>query len=74
MFVTHRPHGAKPLVKGAQGPARPTPWPAGHTLSWFRPRLDGYAPKSVYKIIPCSTLGGDRKECPAGHVEGHVIP
>jgi hypothetical protein len=52
MFGTHRPCGAKPQVKGAQGPA-------GHTLSQFRPRLDGYAPKSVYKGIPCSKVGRD---------------
>jgi hypothetical protein len=26
--------------------------PSGHTLSRFRPRLDSYAPKSVYKSIP----------------------
>jgi hypothetical protein len=31
--------------------------PAGHTLSQFRPRLDGYAPKSVYKSITCLKVG-----------------
>jgi hypothetical protein len=51
MFVTLRPRGAKPQVKGAQGPA-------SHTLSQFRPRLDGYAPKSVYKSIPGPKVGG----------------
>jgi hypothetical protein len=65
MFATRRPRGAKPQVKGAQGP-----WPAGHTLSQFRPRLDGYAPKSVYKSIPCSKVGGDLEEWRAGHVDG----
>jgi hypothetical protein len=54
-------------------PASPTPWPAGHTLSRFRPRLDGYAPKSVYKSITCPKVGGDREEWPAGHVDGHPI-
>jgi hypothetical protein len=44
--------------------------PAGHTLSRFRPRLDDYAPKSVYKSIPCSNIGGDREEWPTGHVDG----
>jgi hypothetical protein len=44
--------------------------PTGHTLSRFRPRLDGYAFKSVYKSIPCSKVGGDREEWSAGPVEG----
>jgi hypothetical protein len=43
---------------------------AGHTLSRFRPRLDGYFPKSVYKSIPHSEVSGDREEWPAGHVDG----
>jgi hypothetical protein len=63
MFVTRRPHGAKPQVKGAQGPA-------GHSLSWFRLRFDGYAPKSVYKSIPCLRVGGDREERPVSHMDG----
>jgi hypothetical protein len=57
--------------KGHKGrPADPTPWPADHSLSRFRPRLDGYAPKSVYKSIPCLEVGGDREEKPVGHVDG----
>jgi hypothetical protein len=64
MFATRIPRGAKPQVKGAQGPA-------GHTLSRFRLRLDGYAPKSIYKSIPCLRVGGDQEEWPAGHVDGH---
>jgi hypothetical protein len=60
MFVTHGPRGAKPQVKWAQGLA-------GHTLSRFRPRLDGYAPTSIYKSIPCPRVGGDTEEWPAGH-------
>jgi hypothetical protein len=71
MFVTCRPRGAKPQVKGAQGPANPTPWLAGHTLSRFRPRLDGYAPKSVYMSIPCSKVNRDPEEWSAGDVDGH---
>jgi hypothetical protein len=72
MFVTRRPRGAKPQVKAHKGrPAGPTPWPADHTLSQLRPRLDSYAPKSVYKSIPCSKVGGDREEWPTGHVDGH---
>jgi hypothetical protein len=63
MFVTRRPRGAKPQVKGAQGPA-------GHTLSQFKPRLDGYAPTSVYMSIPCPRVGGDWKEWMASHVDG----
>jgi hypothetical protein len=63
MFVTRRQRGAKPQIKGAQGPA-------GHTLSQFRLRLDGYAPKSVYKNIPCQKIGGDREEWPDNHVDG----
>jgi hypothetical protein len=42
---------------------------AGHTLSRLRPRLDGYAPKSVYKSIPWPKVGGDQEEWPAGHVD-----
>jgi hypothetical protein len=46
--------------KGHKGqPADITPWPVGHILSRFRPRLDGYAPKLVYKSIPCLKVGGD---------------
>jgi hypothetical protein len=68
--VTRRPCGAKPQVKGAQGSAGPTPWSAGHTLSRFRLRLDGYAPKLVYKSIPCSRVSGDQDEWPASRVDG----
>jgi hypothetical protein len=35
-------------------------------LSWFRQRLDGYAPKSVYKSIPGLKVGGDREKWSAG--------
>jgi hypothetical protein len=63
MFVTHRPRGSKPQVKGEQGLA-------GHTLSRFRTKLDGYAPKSVYKCITGPKVGGDREEWPAGLVDG----
>jgi hypothetical protein len=69
--MTRRPHGAKPQVKGAHGPAdRATPWPAGHTLSRFRLRLGGYAPKAVYKSIQCPKFSGNREEWLAGHVDG----
>jgi hypothetical protein len=63
MFVTRRPRGAKPQVKGGQGPA-------GHTLSRFRPRHGGYFPTSVHKSITCLRVDGNRKEWPAGHVDG----
>jgi hypothetical protein len=43
---------------------------AGHPLSQFRLRLDGYAPKSVYESIPCSEVGGDWEEWPVGHMDG----
>jgi hypothetical protein len=57
--------------KGPKGqPTDPTPWPADHTLSRFRPRLDGYAPKSVYKSIPCLKVSGDQEEWSVGHVDG----
>jgi hypothetical protein len=39
-------------------------------LSQFRPRLDGYAPKSVYRSIKFSKVGGDREEWPVDHVDG----
>jgi hypothetical protein len=63
MFVTRRPRGAKPQVKGAQGQV-------GHTLSQFRPRLDGYAPKSVNKSILGLKVHGEQEEWLAGHVDG----
>jgi hypothetical protein len=50
--------------------ADPTPWWTGHTLSRFRSRLVGYAPKSVYESIACSKVGGDQEEWLAGHVDG----
>jgi hypothetical protein len=63
MFVTHRPRGAKPQVKGAQGSA-------SHTLSQFRPRLGGYIHTSVYKCIPCLRVSGSHEEWPASRVDG----
>jgi hypothetical protein len=39
-------------------------------LSQFRPRPDGYAPKSVYKSIPYLRVSEHRKEWPVGHVDG----
>jgi hypothetical protein len=72
MFVTRRPRGAKPQVKGTQGPAgRPTPWLAGHTLSQFRPRHGAYAPKAVCKSIQCPKVGGNWEEWLADHVDDH---
>jgi hypothetical protein len=53
-------------------PAGPTPWLAGHTLSRFNVRLDNYIPKSIYKSIPYSKVGGDQEEWLAGHVDGHL--
>jgi hypothetical protein len=58
--------------KGHKGqPTSPTPWSADHTLSRFRPRLDCYAPKSVYKSIPYPRVSGDREEWPTGLVGGY---
>jgi hypothetical protein len=57
--------------KGHKGqPSGPTPWPAGHTLSRIRLRLDSYAPRLIYKSTPCSKVGWDREEWSAGHVDG----
>jgi hypothetical protein len=64
MFVTRRPHGANNKSKEHKGQ------PAGHTLSRFKLRLDGYAPKSVYKSIRCSKVNGDQEEWLVGHVDG----
>jgi hypothetical protein len=36
-------------------------------------RLVGYTPKSVYKSIPCSKVGGDQEEWPVGHVDGRQV-
>jgi hypothetical protein len=57
--------------KGQKGwPADPAPWPASHIFSRFRPRLDSYAPKLVYKSIPSSEISGNQEEWPTGHVDG----
>jgi hypothetical protein len=64
MFVTCRPRGSNHKSKGHKGQ------PVSHTLSRFRPRLDGHTRKSVYKSITCSKVGGDRVEWSAGHVDG----
>jgi hypothetical protein len=48
-------------------------WLARHTLSQFRPRFDGYAPKLVYKSIACLKIGGDREESLADHVDGRPV-
>jgi hypothetical protein len=63
MFVTHRPRGAKPQVKWAQGSV-------SHTLSWFMPRLGSYVHISVHKSIPCSRVARNQEEWPTGHVDG----
>jgi hypothetical protein len=64
MGPNHKSKGQKGRLAG------PTPWPVGHTLSRFRPILDGYAPKWVYKRIPCLKVGGDWEEWPTGHKDG----
>jgi hypothetical protein len=63
MFVTRRPLGAKPQVKGAQGPA-------GHTLSRLRPRLGSYIHTLVHKSILYPRVKGNREEWPTDHVDG----
>jgi hypothetical protein len=47
-------------------------WPAGHTLSRFRPKLDGFAPMSINKSIPCPKVSGDWEEWLADHVDGRL--
>jgi hypothetical protein len=64
MGPNHKSKGHKNL------PAGPTPWSTGHTLSRFRPRLDGNILKSIYKSIPCSKVSGDQEEWSVGHVDG----
>jgi hypothetical protein len=66
MFVTRRPRGAKPQVKGAQGPTQ-------HTLSRFRPGLGIYVHKSVHKSILYLRVSGNQEEWPAGHVDGRPV-
>jgi hypothetical protein len=56
LFVTCRPHGAKPQVKGAQGPAG----------------LGGYVHRSVHKSILCPRVSGNQEEWPASHVGGRL--
>jgi hypothetical protein len=57
--------------KGHKGqPTGLAPWLTGHTLSRFRLRLDGYAPKLVYESIPGPKVSGHQEEWPASHVDG----
>jgi hypothetical protein len=74
-YLSHLDHmGPNHKSKGHKGrSAGPTPWLASHPLSRFWPRLDGYAPKSIYNSIPCSEVGGDREEWSASHVDGHPV-
>jgi hypothetical protein len=44
--------------------------PADHTLSRFRLRLGGYAPKAIYKSIQYPKVSGDQEEWLADHVDG----
>jgi hypothetical protein len=53
LFVTRRPRGAKPQVKGLMG--RPT----GDTLSQFRLRHGGFVHTLVHKSIRCLRVGGN---------------
>jgi hypothetical protein len=63
--------GPNHKLMGHKGrPASPTPSPVSHTLSRFRPRLDDYATKSVYKRISCSEVSGDQEEWSASHMDG----
>jgi hypothetical protein len=65
--------GSNHKSKGLKGRSTaPNPWPAGHTLSWFGPRLGGYALKAVYKSIQCPKVGGSQEEWLAGHVDGRL--
>jgi hypothetical protein len=81
LFVTHRPHGAKPQVKEAQGPAgQGEEYPLGgyvqvtgakwDSSSRFRPRLCSYIRTSVHKSIPCPRVSGNWEEWLASHVDG----
>jgi hypothetical protein len=60
--VTRRPHGAKPQVKGAQGPA-------GHGVG---PRHGGYIHTSVHKSILCPRVSENWEAWPAGRVDGRL--
>jgi hypothetical protein len=61
----------RPNHKSKGSRAGPIPWPAGHTLSRFRLRLDGYIHTSVYRSILCSRVDGDWEEWLAGPVNEH---
>jgi hypothetical protein len=63
--------GSNHKSKGHKGrPTGPTLWLGSHTMSQLKPRLDGYAPKLVYKSIPGPRVGGDQEEWPASQVDG----
>jgi hypothetical protein len=48
MFVTHRPHGAKPQVKGAQGPAGRPHFESVQVETW---RLCSHVGSQEYPIL-----------------------
>jgi hypothetical protein len=46
--------------------------PAGHTLSQFKPRLDGYVHMSIHMSILCLRVSGNQEEWSDGHVDGRL--
>jgi hypothetical protein len=64
MFVTRRPRGAKPQVKGAQGPDGRTHFESVRAGTW---RLHSHI---SLEEDPVPESGGNREELPADHVDG----
>jgi hypothetical protein len=64
MFVTRRPHGAKPQVKGAQELAGRAHFESVQAKTW---RLRSYVGSQEHL---CPGVGGNREEWPVSHVDG----
>jgi hypothetical protein len=71
MFVTRRPRGAKPQVKGAQGPTdRPNPMAGRPHFESVQAETWQLIHMSVHKSILYSRVSGNWEEWPIGHVDG----
>jgi hypothetical protein len=66
--MTCRPHGARPEVKGAQGPAtRPDHLADRPHFESVQAETWGHVHTSVHKSIPCPRVDGKREEGPPDH-------
>jgi hypothetical protein len=78
MFVTCRPHGAKPQIKGAQGPAgRPNPmagWPHFESAQAGTWRLYSHVGSQEYPVPESRWKPGGVAGQPCGWPPGRPSP